>query len=91
MKNDKIYMREYMRKYNLKHAEKLNTIIHCELCNTNVKQASILKHNKSIKHTRLGEKIKELKEGFSKQELDLLLEKKKLYEAIMEEKQIKEV
>ena len=58
-----------MRKYNLKHAEKLNTIIHCELCNTNVKQASILKHNKSIKHTRLDAKIKELQAGFSKQEL----------------------
>ena len=102
MKNDKIYMREYMRKYNLKHAEKLHTIIHCGFCNTDIKQANLLKHNKSIKHTLLDKKdklmryefdvkIKELKEGFSKEELDLLLEKKKLYEKNMEEKQNKEV
>ena len=102
MKNDKIYMREYMRKYNLKHAEKINKIILCGLCNSEVKQCNLLKHNKSIKHSLLEKKdtlmryefdikIKELKEGFSKEELDLLLEKKKLYERIMEEKQNKEV
>ncbi len=87
MQNDKIYMREYMRKYNLEHAEKTNKIILCGLCNSEVKQCNLLKHNKSIKHSLLEkkdklmryemeEKIKELKEGFSKEELDLLLEKK---------------
>lgn len=100
--NDKTYMREYMRKYNLKHAEQIHKIIHCGLCNIDIKQCNVLKHNKSIKHIQFvkndkltryefEEKIKELKEGFSKEELELLLQKKKLYEAIMESKQNKEV
>ena len=30
-------MREYMRKYNLKHAEQIHKIIHCGLCNIDIK------------------------------------------------------